>query len=94
MTTPTIMKISSQGQIRIPKTIMITLGIEKGDYIEVDMEERQIVLKPRKLIDPSQGWYWTKEWQKVEADVDEEIEKDQFSAKFESAEEGLRWLKE
>ena len=56
--------------------------------------ERQIVLKPRKLIDPSQGWYWTKEWQKMEADVDGEIEKDHISAKFESAEEGLEWLKE
>jgi len=60
----------------------------------VDVDERQIVLKPRKLIDPSQGWYWTKEWQQMEADVDEEIEKDQLSAKFESAEEGLKWLKE
>ena len=94
MPTSTIMKISPQGQIRIPKKIMLILGIEKGDYVEVDVEERQIVLKPRKLIDPSQGWYWTKEWQKMEADVDEEIEKDQLSAKFESAEEGLKWLKE
>ena len=67
-----IMKISPQGQIRIPKKIMITLGIEKGDYVEVDVEGNQIVLKPRKLIDPSQGWYWTKEWQekKKEADLD------------------------
>ena len=93
MSTSTIMKISPQGQIRIPKKIMINLGIEKGDYVEVDVEKSQIVLKPRKLIDPSQGWYWTKEWQKMEADVDEEIEKDQLSAKFESAEEGLKWLK-
>lgn len=93
MSSSTIMKISPQGQIRIPKKIMITLGIETGDYVEVDVEEKQIVLKPRKLIDPSQGWYWTKEWQNMEADVDKEIEKDQLSAKFESAEEGLKWLK-
>ena len=90
----TVIKISPQGQIRIPKKIMITLGIEKGDYFEVGLEERQIVLKPRKLIDPSQGWYWTKEWQKMEADVDDEIDKGHVSAKFESAEEGLEWLKE
>ena len=89
-----IMKISPQGQIRIPKKIMIALGIEKGDYVEVDVEERQIVLKPRKLIDPSQGWYWTSEWQKMEAHVDEEISKDLLSPEFESAEEGLKWLKE
>ncbi|HHD64875.1 MAG TPA: AbrB/MazE/SpoVT family DNA-binding domain-containing protein, partial [Desulfobulbaceae bacterium] len=53
-----IMKISPQGQIRIPKKIMAMLGIDKGDYVEVDVEASNIVLKPRKLIDPSQGWYW------------------------------------
>ena len=93
MPTSTIMKISPQGQIRIPKKIMITLGIEKGDYVEVDVEERQIVLKPRKLIDPSQGWYWTKEWQKMEARVDNEIKEGHVSPKFKTAEEGLKWLK-
>lgn len=91
---PAIMKISPQGQIRIPKNIMSTLGIEKGDYVEVDLEGGQIVLKPRKLIDPSQGWYWTKEWQKMEADVDDEIKKHQLSPKFQTAEQGLKWLKE
>ena len=90
---PAIMKISPQGQIRIPKKIMITLGIETGDYVEVDIEERQIVLRPRKLIDPSQSWYWTREWQKMEANVDVELEKDRLSPKFKSAEEGLKWLK-
>ncbi len=89
----TIMKISPQGQIRIPKKIMAMLGIEKGDYVEVDVEERNIVLKPRKLIDPSQGWYWTREWQKMEARADEEIEKEQLSPEFETAEQGLKWLK-
>ena len=87
-----IMKISPQGQIRIPKKIMAMLGIDKGDYVEVDVEARNIVLKPRKLIDPSQGWYWTKEWQEAEARVDKEIEKDQLSPGFETAEQGLKWL--
>ena len=91
---PAIMKISPQGQIRLPKKIMMTLGIDKGDYVEVDIEERQIVLKPRKLIDPSQAWYWTREWQEMEADSDVDIEKGRLSPEFTSAEEGLRWLKE
>ncbi len=88
----TIMKISPQGQIRIPKKIMTMLGIEKGDYVEVDVEERNIVLRPRKLIDPAQGWYWTKEWQEMEALADEDIEKDQLSPEFNTAEQGLKWL--
>ncbi len=51
-----VMKISPQGQIRIPKKIMQTLNIDNGDYVEVDIQGGNIVLKPRKLIDPSQGW--------------------------------------
>jgi len=90
---PTIMKISPQGQIRIPNKIMDLLGITKGDYVEVDVEDSDIILKPRKLIDPSQGWYWTKEWQKMETCVDNEIEKGLVSPTFKTAEKGLKWLK-
>jgi AbrB family looped-hinge helix DNA binding protein len=89
----TIMKISPQCQVRIPKKFMESLGIEKGDYLALDIENGQIVLKPRKLIDPSQGWYWTKEWQKKEADADKEIEQDKLSPDFKKAEEGTKWLK-
>ena len=89
-----IMKISPQGQIRIPKKIMNTLGIEQGDYVEIDIEERHIVLKPRKLIDPAQGWHWTKEWQMMENEADKEIKKGQVSPEFTSVEDGLKWLKE
>ena len=83
-----IMKISPQGQIRLPKQNMTTLGIDTGDYVEVEVEENNIILKPRKLIDPSQGWYWTREWQETEAQVDEELEQDQLSPKFKTAGEG------
>jgi len=89
-----IMKISPQGQIRLPKQIMSMLGIDTGDYVEVDIEENNIILKPRKLIDPSQGWYWIREWQETEAHVDEELDKDQLSPKFKTAGEGLKWLQE
>ncbi len=90
---PTVMKISPQGQIRIPKNVMNSLGIMKGDYIEVDVEGGEIILKPRKLIDPLQGWYWTKEWQRMETEVVEQIQKDELSPMFRTAEEGIKWLK-
>src|SRR3972149_1667184 len=89
----TVIKISTQGQIRIPKKFMATLGLEAGDYIEAQLEEDQIALKPRKLIDPSQGWYWTKEWQEAEKEVDEEVESGEVSPTFQTAEEGIEWLK-
>lgn len=90
----TIMKISAQGQIRIPKKIMKSLGIETGDYIAMAIEHGQILLKPRKLIDPSQGWHWTKEWQKKEAEADKQIEQDELSPNFQNAAAGIKWLRE
>jgi AbrB family looped-hinge helix DNA binding protein len=86
------MKISPQGQIRIPKKIMTSLNIQPGDYVEVDIESGNAILKPRKLIDPSQGWYWTREWQEDEAQVDKELKSGQCSPEFQTAEEGLKWL--
>ena len=87
-----IMKINPQGQIKIPNKIMELLGIAKGDYIEVDVKDNDIILKPRKLIDPSQGWHWTKEWQKMENTVDGEIEKGLVSPTFKTAEGRLKHL--
>ena len=91
---PTVMKISPQGQIRIPKKVMNDLKIVPGDYVEVDVESGHVVLKPRKLIDPSQGWYWTEEWQKHETEAQRDIEADRCSPEFQTAEEGLKWLNE
>jgi AbrB family looped-hinge helix DNA binding protein len=88
----TVMKISPQGQIRIPKKILDILKITTGDYVEIDIESGHAILKPRKLIDPSQDWYWTKEWRKTEAEIDKELEEEQCSPVFQTAEEGLRWL--
>ena len=91
---PTVMKISPQGQIRIPKKVMNTLKMVPGDYVEVDVESGQVILKPRKLIDPLQGWYWTEEWQQSEAAVDQELEENLQSPVFKTVEEGLKWLDE
>ncbi|MDA3894601.1 MAG: AbrB/MazE/SpoVT family DNA-binding domain-containing protein [Desulfobacteraceae bacterium] len=90
----TIMKISPQGQIRIPKKILQTLKISTGDYVEIDIENGQAVLKPRKLIDPSQGWFWTNEWQTLEKESDKAVEREETSPTFHSAEEGIEWLNE
>lgn len=89
----TVLKISPQGQIRIPKKLMETLHLQKGDYVEMELEKNEIVLKPRKLIDPAQGWFWTQEWQKEEKEVDEQMERGEVSPKFRLAEEGIKWLK-
>lgn len=87
-----IMKISPQGQVRIPKKLMQMLSIETGDFVEIVVQNHEIVLKPRKLIDPAQGWYWTREWQKMESDADKQIDADETSAEFKHPEDAVQWL--
>ena len=87
------MKISPQRQVRIPKKIMQVMKINVGDFVEIDIQNQEIVLKPRKLIDPSQGWYWTKEWQQIETEVDKQIELNENSENFDNPEDALKWLK-
>lgn len=58
---------------------MNALKIQPGDYVEVDMDNGHVILKPRKLIDPSQGWYWTKEWQEIENRIDQELKEKEHS---------------
>ncbi len=88
-----IMKISPQGQIRIPKSVLESLKITEGDYLEVDVERGQITLKPRKLIDPLQGWFWTREWQTEEESADKDIQNGNLSPQFHKKKDGLEWLK-
>ncbi len=72
---------------------MEALGLAKGDYVEVELEKKQITLKTRKLIDPTQGWYWTWEQQKIEREVDLEIEQGELSPEFKKKKRGLSGLK-
>jgi hypothetical protein len=89
----TIMKIRPQGQIRLPKKMLASLKIDSGDHMEVDLSEGQKVLKPRKLIDPTQSWYWTEEWQKKEAEAEEDSKMGRVSPRLKVAKEGLKWLR-
>jgi hypothetical protein len=60
-----------------------------GPKIQALVQAFQQALRDSK----KQGWYWTKEWQKMESQADEDIEKNRLSGKFDSAKDGLKWLK-
>lgn len=37
------------------------------------MGDDEIVLKPKKIIDKDQVWFWTKRWQKGEKEAEEDV---------------------
>ncbi|MCL4473029.1 MAG: AbrB/MazE/SpoVT family DNA-binding domain-containing protein [Actinobacteria bacterium] len=66
--------IRNKGQITLPAKIRRKLGLEEGDFVEIEETPEGILLKPRKLIDADQSYFWTEEWQKGELAADRDIE--------------------
>lgn len=70
-----ILKVQKNKNITLPTWLMRLFHVGAGDYIRLEETKTGVVLKPAKLIDPSQAYFWTKEWQAAEREVDEEIRK-------------------
>ncbi len=66
-------KITRNGQITLPAGIRRAAGLEEGDYLAVRLDGDDVILTPKKLIDKSQAYFWTEEWQKGERRADEDI---------------------
>ena len=58
-----VVKVGRSRQVVIPKEIWDQLGLEAGDYFEVEVEEDRIVFVPKKLLSKEELWYWSKEGQ-------------------------------
>jgi AbrB family looped-hinge helix DNA binding protein len=66
-------KVTRHGQITLPASVREQLGIEEGDIVEIKVEEERAVLMPKKLVDKSQAYFWTRKWQEGERAADEDI---------------------
>lgn len=86
-------KVTRHGQITLPRAVREELQIEEGDIIEVRVEGDSIVLAPKKLIDKSQAYFWTEEWQQGEREADEDIRAGRIQV-FGSLDELLKELEE
>ena len=80
-------KITRNHQVSIPKKIRDRLGLQEGDYVEVEERDGEIVMVPKKLIDADQAWFWTPEWQASEREADEDIKSGRISGPFKTIDE-------
>ena len=66
--------VRGKGQITLPREVRDAAHIEEGDPIEVQMTDDGILLRPKKIIDATQAWFWTQAWQAGEARASADIE--------------------
>jgi AbrB family looped-hinge helix DNA binding protein len=87
----TYTKVTRHGQITLPSSVRRQLGIQEGDIIEISVEDERAVLVPKKLVDKSQAYFWSRQWQEAEREADQDIREGRVKS-FESVEELLEEL--
>ncbi len=85
-------KLTSGGQVTLPKAIRMKTNMQPGDFVEVKLDdEGRIVLTPKKLVDAGQAYFWTEEWQKGERKADEDIKAGRVK-RFKSTAAAVKYL--
>jgi len=82
-----LVRITRNYQVSIPKRVREALGLAEGDLVEVEERDGEIVMVPKKLIDASQAWFWSPEWQRGEREVDEDIRAGRIVGPFKGVDE-------
>jgi AbrB family looped-hinge helix DNA binding protein len=62
--------LRAKGQLTLPDDIRRAGHLEEGDLLEVEITPEGILLRPQKLIDATQAWFWTPTWQAGERQAD------------------------
>ncbi len=69
----TLTRVRGKGQLTLPEEIRRAARVGQGDYLEVSVREGEIVMRPKKLVDAHQAWFWTDAWQAGEREASEDI---------------------
>lgn len=84
--------LRAKGQLTLPEEIRAAAHLEEGDLLEAEVTEDGILLRPQKVIDATQAWFWTPEWQAGEREVDADLAANRGET-FNSGEEFLDALR-
>jgi AbrB family looped-hinge helix DNA binding protein len=87
-----LIKVKQNYQITIPNRLRKNLNIAVGDYLEVEKQDGDLVLKPVKLVRSEQAYFYTKEWQKGEAQADRDLKKGDVLGPYDKLDDALKAL--
>jgi len=76
----------------LPENIRRAARLEEGDLLDAELTDDGILLRPQRVIDADQAWFWTPEWQAKEREADEDLAAGRMET-FHSGEEFLDALR-
>jgi antitoxin PrlF len=63
-----------KGQLTLPDEIRRAAHLEEGDLLDAELTADGILLRPQRLIDVTQAWFWEPAWQAGEREADADRE--------------------
>jgi AbrB family looped-hinge helix DNA binding protein len=70
----TMKALRAKGQITVPSDILKAAHLQEGDPVEFVLTAEGVLMRPKKIIDSTQAWFWTPAWQAGEAEASADIE--------------------
>ncbi len=71
---PAILTLRRNGQITLPAEVRRQMRAAEGDVFLAEVRDAdEIVLRKKSLVDASQAYFWTDEWQQGEREAQEDI---------------------
>lgn len=75
-----VVKVQKNKNITLPMWVMQRFHLGAGDFVRVEETSAGVVLKPATLIDPTQAYFWTSEWQAGEREAEQDIRRGRVKA--------------
>ena len=75
MPNPRLITLRANGQLTLPADVRAQAHADAGDVFIAEVSDDAIVLRPKKLVDASQAYFWSDEWQAGEREADADRKK-------------------
>jgi bifunctional DNA-binding transcriptional regulator/antitoxin component of YhaV-PrlF toxin-antitoxin module len=62
--------LRARGQLTLPEEVRTAAHLEEGDLLDAEITAEGILLKPQKVVDSTQAWFWAPEWQAGEREAE------------------------
>ena len=87
-----IVKVKAKYQIVIPEELRKRIGLAVGDTLEIEEKDGVLIATPVTVIEKSQAYFWTKDWQEGERQAEQAKRTGQYE-EFDDADEAVKWLR-
>ena len=88
-----LVKVKRYCQITLPSLTRKRFNIDEGDYLEIEEKDGNMVLKPVRVVHQEDAHFYSKEWQKNEAEADKDIANGDVIGPFDNIADSLAALK-